>query len=96
MSSCRFFKRYNTVVLDVAAVGKERSRLEHENADLRQLLKTFLDGIRCVGMFRAQGYQGQRACAAAALCAAALRTCSACRSCLCVTLGPQTPGGGPA
>jgi hypothetical protein len=45
---CRFFKRYNTVVLDVAAVGKERSRLEQENADLRQLLKTFLDGIRCV------------------------------------------------
>lgn len=44
---CRFFKRYNKVVLDVAAVSKERSRLEKENADLRQLLKTFLDGIRC-------------------------------------------------
>lgn len=43
---CRFFKRYNNVVLDVAAVNKERGRLEQENADLRQLLKTFLDCIR--------------------------------------------------
>jgi hypothetical protein len=34
------------VVLDVAAVSKERGRLEQENAVLRQLLKTFLDGIR--------------------------------------------------
>ncbi|KAF6253998.1 flagellar associated protein [Scenedesmus sp. NREL 46B-D3] len=41
----RFFKRYNKVVLDVAAVDRERSRLEQENADLRQLLKSFLDGI---------------------------------------------------
>lgn len=48
LPGCRFFKRYNKVVLDVAAVNKERSRLEKENADLRQLLKTFLDGIRCV------------------------------------------------
>jgi hypothetical protein len=43
----RFLQRYNKVVLDVAAVDKERGRLEQENADLRQLLKTFLDGIRC-------------------------------------------------
>eukprot|EP00775_Hariotina_reticulata_P008068 gene8068-8263_t len=41
----RFFKRYNKVVLDVAAVDRERSRLTQENADLRQLLKNFLDGI---------------------------------------------------
>jgi hypothetical protein len=34
------------VVLDVAAVDRERGRLEQENADLRQLLKSFLDGIR--------------------------------------------------
>jgi hypothetical protein len=34
------------VALDVAAVDKERSRLERENVELRQLLKTFLDGIR--------------------------------------------------
>jgi hypothetical protein len=53
--ACRFFKRYNTVLLDVAAVGKERSRLEQENADLRQLLKTFLDGIRC-GAHGLSGY----------------------------------------
>jgi hypothetical protein len=46
LCACRFFKRYNKVVLDVAAVSKERGRLEQENADLRQLLKTFLDGIR--------------------------------------------------
>jgi hypothetical protein len=47
MACCRFFKRYNKVVLDVAAVDRERGRLEQENADLRQLLKSFLDGIRC-------------------------------------------------
>ncbi|WIA15123.1 hypothetical protein OEZ85_001813 [Tetradesmus obliquus] len=41
----RFFSRYNKVVLDVAAVDRERLRLEAENADLRQLLKSFLDGI---------------------------------------------------
>lgn len=34
------------MVLDVAAVDRERLRLEAENADLRQLLKSFLDGIR--------------------------------------------------
>lgn len=45
---CRFFKRYNKVVLDVAAVERERSRLSQENADLRQLLKNFLDGVRWV------------------------------------------------
>ncbi len=44
--AARFFKRYNKVVLDVAAVDHERTRLEQENADLRQLLKNFLDGIR--------------------------------------------------
>lgn len=48
MHPFRFFKRYNKVVLDVAAVERERGRLEHENEDLRQLLKTFLDGIRWV------------------------------------------------
>lgn len=51
---CRFFKRHNKVVLDVAAVDRERSRLEQENADLRQLLKNFLDGIRC-GALHAAG-----------------------------------------
>lgn len=92
MSSCRFLKRYNTVVLDVAAVGKERSRLEQENADLRQLLKAFLDGIRCVGMFRAQGCQLQRG--PTLPCVAALRTCCVQELPVCDT-GAPGPGRGP-
>lgn len=62
---CRFFNRYNKVVLDVAAVDREKGRLEQENEDLRQLLKTFLDGIRygwTPGMivFRCLGPQAAR------------------------------------
>jgi dynein regulatory complex subunit 2 len=41
----RFFKRFNRAALDRAAVDRERARLTKENADLRQLLKGFLDGI---------------------------------------------------
>ncbi|KAI8474613.1 MAG: flagellar associated protein [Monoraphidium minutum] len=41
----RFFKRFNRALLDKAAVDREASRLTKENADLRQLLKGFLDGI---------------------------------------------------
>lgn len=55
VSWSRFFKRYNKVVLDVAAINKERGRLEQENTDLRQLLKTFLDGIRWVATVSQRG-----------------------------------------
>ncbi|KAG2490043.1 hypothetical protein HYH03_011508 [Edaphochlamys debaryana] len=41
----RFFKRFNKSLLDKAAIDKERSRLERENADLRSILKQYLDGI---------------------------------------------------
>jgi peptidoglycan hydrolase CwlO-like protein len=41
----RFFKRYNKVLLDKAAIDQQKQRLEQENGDLRQLLKGFLDGI---------------------------------------------------
>lgn len=40
-----FFKRYNKVLLDVMAIKKERERLTQENADLRTILKQYLDGI---------------------------------------------------
>ncbi|GFR42629.1 hypothetical protein Agub_g3565, partial [Astrephomene gubernaculifera] len=41
----RFFKRYNKALLDKAAIDKEKARLERENADLRSILKQYLDGI---------------------------------------------------
>ena len=41
----RFYRRYNKAMLDVAAVDRERARLGAENADLRGLLKGYLDGI---------------------------------------------------
>jgi hypothetical protein len=40
-----FFKRYNKALLDKAAIDREQTRLTKENEDLRQLLKSFLDGI---------------------------------------------------
>jgi len=40
-----FFRRFNKGVLDKAAIDKERLRLEKENADLRSILKQYLDGI---------------------------------------------------
>jgi hypothetical protein len=40
-----FFKRYNTVLLDVMAVERERDRLASQNGDLRSILKQYLDGI---------------------------------------------------
>jgi hypothetical protein len=41
----RFFKRFNKALLDRAAIDREQARLAKENEDLRQLLKSFLDGI---------------------------------------------------
>ena len=41
----RFFKRFNKALLDKTAIDKEKSRLEKENADLRSILKQYLDGI---------------------------------------------------
>jgi len=40
-----FWKRYNKVLLDKLALKKEQSNLENENANLRQILKQYLDGI---------------------------------------------------
>ncbi|PNW74416.1 hypothetical protein CHLRE_13g607750v5 [Chlamydomonas reinhardtii] len=40
-----FFRRYNKALLDKTAIDKEKSRLERENADLRSILKQYLDGI---------------------------------------------------
>eukprot|EP00047_Mylnosiga_fluctuans_P002477 m.224672 g.224672 ORF g.224672 m.224672 type:complete len:498 (-) comp11131_c0_seq1:1772-3265(-) len=40
-----FWKRYNKVLLDGAAVAKEREDKAQENARLRALLKQYLDGI---------------------------------------------------
>jgi hypothetical protein len=40
-----FFKRYNKVLIDKTAVGREAARLAQENADLRTILKQYLDGI---------------------------------------------------
>jgi len=40
-----FFKRYNKVKLDHLAIERERDRLGHENAQLRSILKQFLDGV---------------------------------------------------
>ena len=41
----RFFDRYNKVFLDTRAVDGERERLAEENADLRDVLKRYLDGV---------------------------------------------------
>lgn len=41
----RFHQRFNKVNLDKAAIEKERGRLKGENADLRLILKQYLDGI---------------------------------------------------
>jgi len=41
----RFFRRFNKAVLDNACIDKEKARLEKENADLRSILKQYLDGI---------------------------------------------------
>ena len=41
----RFFDRYNKVFLDTRAVDAERERLAEENADLRDVLKRYLDGV---------------------------------------------------
>jgi hypothetical protein len=45
LALARFFKRYNKAVLDKAAIDREQARLAKENEGLRQLLKSFLDGI---------------------------------------------------
>jgi len=41
----RFHQRFNKVTLDRAAIEKEKDRLGSENADLRTILKQYLDGI---------------------------------------------------
>lgn len=41
----RYFKKFNKALLDKSAIDKEKSRLERENADLRSILKQYLDGI---------------------------------------------------
>jgi hypothetical protein len=40
-----FFKKFNKVTLDTQAIRRERERLTGENAQLRSMLKQFLDGI---------------------------------------------------
>jgi hypothetical protein len=40
-----FFKRHNKVLLDTAAITREKERLARENQDLRSILKQYLDGI---------------------------------------------------
>jgi dynein regulatory complex subunit 2 len=40
-----FFRRTNKVAMDNMALENERARLEKENADLRAILKQYLDGI---------------------------------------------------
>ena len=40
-----FWKRYNKVLLDKASLDKEKQMLSTENAQLRLLLKQYLDGI---------------------------------------------------
>lgn len=40
-----FWKRYNKVLLDKCALDKEKSMMAQENAQLRSLLKQYLDGI---------------------------------------------------
>ena len=40
-----FWKRYNTVLLDKTSLDKEKQVLMTENAQLRILLKQYLDGI---------------------------------------------------
>ena len=40
-----FWKRYNKVFLDKASLEKEKAMLSTENAQLRLLLKQYLDGI---------------------------------------------------
>jgi len=44
-----FFKRYNKVKLDHLAIEQERTRLTRENAQLRAILKQFLDGVSVNG-----------------------------------------------
>ena len=41
----KFWKRYNKVFLDKASLEKEKLMLSMENAQLRLLLKQYLDGI---------------------------------------------------
>lgn len=40
-----FYRRYNKVLLDKLAIKHERARLMRENADLRAILKQYLEGI---------------------------------------------------
>ena len=41
----RFYSRYNKVLLDKLAIDGERRRLQQENADLKELVQRYLDGV---------------------------------------------------
>jgi hypothetical protein len=41
----RFFRKYNRALLGKLSIDQEKGRLEKENADLRSILKQYLDGI---------------------------------------------------
>jgi hypothetical protein len=45
LSLDNFWKRYNKVLLDKLTLDKEKQMLSTENAQLRLLLKQYLDGI---------------------------------------------------
>ena len=41
----RFFRRFNKAYLDALASGRERERLSAENADLRDIVAGYLNGV---------------------------------------------------
>ena len=41
----RFFRKYNRALLGKLSIEQEKQRLDKENADLRSILKQYLDGI---------------------------------------------------
>lgn len=41
-----FYKKYNKILLDNVAIGKEKERLTLENAQLQDLIQQYIDGTR--------------------------------------------------